>query len=96
MPFWSWESNASQRPSGDHWGLPCCFPRPLVSWMVFDPCASVTKISPASPERVDENTMFLPSGENWGLVSMRVERMKGAGDPPASILQMSTSLLLSV
>src|SRR5262249_54978821 len=57
------ESNAIQRPSGDHLGVP--HPRRLVSCTADEPSRLLTQIS-RLPERSDINTSRRPSGESCG------------------------------
>src|SRR6478609_6389060 len=92
------DSNTISRPSGDQRGARDW---PMeVSWMALDPSGSATHISD-SPERVDWKTTRRPSGENWGILSTRVEEIATiggdeAGAPAAevSIRQMFQSLKL--
>jgi len=51
-------------------------PRKNVIWTGFEPSLSHTQIS-QFPERFDVNAILLPSGENSGAESSRVEEMKG-------------------
>ena len=58
-------------------------PPKSVSCVGFEPSALATQIS-MLPERVDSKAILLPSGENCGLKSTRVEEMKRMGRAEAA------------
>src|SRR5579862_4815512 len=70
------ESKAMRSPSGDQRGVDTSGPPNEVNCEAFELSASQTQIS-GFPERADRNTILLPSGENCGDWSPRVEEMKG-------------------
>src|SRR6516225_10834206 len=55
-------SKASDRPSGDHLGVPTGHPLPENSETAPEPSALQSQIS-ETPERSDTNAIFAPSGE---------------------------------
>src|SRR6202795_710855 len=65
------ESKAIWRPSGDQRGVPVTVLK-CVSWRRLVPSLWHTQTSDA-PLRVDSKAIMLPSGENWGPLSMVVE-----------------------
>src|SRR5262245_58122828 len=93
------DSNKISRPSGDQRGAIVSAPKE-VSWTAFDPSGSASHIS-ESPERVDWKATRRPSGENWAILSIRVEEIAATGGDEAgapgaevSIRQMFQSLKL--
>src|SRR3712207_35767 len=91
------ESKAICRPSGDQRGMPTCGPPKEVSWTGSEPSASQVQIS-RGPVREDEKATFFPSGEYWGLLSVRVEEINFVGSrspapfaPRTSMRQMFVS-----
>ena len=80
-PSLACESNAIVPPSGDQRGEPCARPGPRVSRVRFEPSASVSQISPASPARSDWNAIRRPSGENLGVKSGTVDSTSGLAAP---------------
>ena len=63
-------------PSGDQRGVVRNAPPKSVNCTAFEPSPSEIQISEL-PERLDIKVILLPSGENWGEESPRVEEMKG-------------------
>lgn len=63
------ESKAMYRPSGDQRAVPSCVLPRFVSWTALEPSLSHTQISEL-PERVDVNTILVPSGEYSGSESL--------------------------
>src|SRR5690348_6667603 len=70
------ESKAIRPPSGDHRGVVMSGPLKEVNCTAFEPSLSHTQIS-RLPERVDTKATFVPSGENCGEESSRVEEISG-------------------
>jgi len=61
--------------SGDHRGVEAQpAPRNEVNWTALDPSLLQAQIS-RWPERVDAKAILLPSGENCGSVSLRVDEI---------------------
>src|SRR3974377_882068 len=90
------ESKAICRPSGDQRGVPVTVLR-CVSWRRLVPSLRHTQTSDA-PLRVDSKAIMLPSGENWGPLSMVVEvrnRPDGTGCVKkfSGLLQMFTFVI---
>src|SRR5262249_12482782 len=94
------ESNAIHRPSGDQRGDPERTLCRKVSCTGFEPSLAATQIS-RNPLRSELNTIFLPSGENFGEKSSRVEVATGAAGrttrtvPPAAIATSMRHMLKS-
>ena len=65
------ESKAICVPSGDQRGVPVTVLK-CVSWRGLVPSLRHNQTSYA-PLRVDSKTIWLPSGENWGPLSIAVE-----------------------
>src|SRR5437588_7039599 len=71
----AFESKAIRSPSGDHRGVVTQGPSNEVNWTAFDPSLLHTQIS-KWPERADTKATLLPSGENCGCMSSRVDEIK--------------------
>src|SRR5437588_11761548 len=69
------ELKAIRSPSADHRGVVTRRPPNEVNWTGFDPSPLHTQIS-GWPERSDTKATLLPSGENCGSLSSRVEEIK--------------------
>jgi hypothetical protein len=78
-------SNTIHLPSGDQRGDPgdLCPEPSVVSAIGFLPSESLRQIS-SKPLRSDKKAIHLPSGENCGLESARVEGKSGRG-PEATV-----------
>src|SRR5215831_17411337 len=74
------ESNTIRRPSGDHLGDPQYAPPIALNCSGLFPSLLETQIS-VVPLRSDTNAIFLPSGENCGLLSVRVEAITSTAGP---------------
>src|SRR5205814_2425402 len=75
---WSSDVCSSDLPSRDHRGAAVCVAPMEVSRMALDPSGLANHIS-ASPERVDWKATRCPSGENWAMLSTRVEEIASPG-----------------
>jgi hypothetical protein len=75
-----------RRPSGDQRGEPVAGLSKEVNWSGLLPSLSEIQIS-WLPERSEANAILLPSGENCGLTSRRVESISflGAASPAGAL-----------
>jgi hypothetical protein len=71
----AFESKAIRSPSGDHRGVVTQGPPNKVNGTAFDPSLLHAQIS-GWPERLDTKATLLPSGENCGSMSLRLDEMK--------------------
>src|SRR5215510_4172676 len=68
------DQNTMRCPSGDHLGLRVLGPRNDVTGNPWDPSWLQTQIS-GHPDLIEEKAILLPSGENLGSISVRVDEM---------------------
>src|SRR5262245_50093926 len=88
-PAWV-ESKTMREPSDDQRGVPTPGPPKLVNWTGVEPSLLQTQISEL-PDRLDEKTIFLPSGEYCGPDSICVEAIKQVGRAPRPV-ELDTSM----
>jgi hypothetical protein len=74
----AFESKAIFCPSGDQRGVVTIGPWNVVSCKAFDPSLLHVQIS-GYPERRDPNAILFPSDENWGILSLRLEKISRCG-----------------
>ena len=73
-----------RRPSGDHREVPAMGPPSDVTCTRLEPAVSDTQISEL-PVRSEQNAILVPSGENWGQVSTRVEAINFVAERLGSV-----------
>src|SRR5687767_10110484 len=92
------ESKTIRCPFGDQFGEPINGASSVVNCVAFKPSLSATQRF-GCPERLEVNSIFLPSGEYWAAQSNLVEAISFTGRAPAfcrSRRQISASMRKSL